>query len=385
MAFTLIPAEGSDFINRKELLEDMVETLSHPNIRMGFALYGIRRVGKTSIFKEVARRLAAQKAVVPVYFSVWKLVENTVEEFARKLSFAILDAYGDRVGFTYKAKNLVETSLSLLKDILRNLSLSLKLREEIEIVLASQYQGKSDAGAIIEQVFSFAEHIAQETNTRGILFLDEFPSVMELKNNNARVGEGIIRFIRTLHETQQHTIICISGSIRKTMEITVLSSASAFYKQLIIRKIDPLERKYIKELLSRNLPSISEEVVEKIWTFSRGIPFYAQAVGRQLERMEKVDISAVEQAITSFLTQEGAIILREQFSQLGPKERKIVEIMAKEDLCSISEISARTRESFTTTSRFLLYLEEKGVLEKVDKAKFQFQDSVFKQWLQQQD
>ena len=238
---------------------------------------------------------------------------------------------------------------------------------------------------MLERVFSLSEHLAQETNTRSVLFLDEFPSIVGLKKNNAQIGEGVIRFIRTLHETQQHTILCISGSIRKTMEITVLSSTSAFYKQFIIRKIGPLEKSHIKELLLRNFPEIPEVVVEKVWDFSRGIPFYAQAIGRQLERMEKIDRETVTQAIESFLTQEGAIIFREQFSQLSPKERKIIDVMAKYDLTSISEISTKAGESFTTVNRYLLYLEEKGVLEKVDKAKFQFEDHVFKQWLQLQN
>jgi AAA+ ATPase superfamily predicted ATPase len=386
MAFTLIPAEGSDFINRKELLSEMVSTLSNSKLHMGFALYGVRRVGKTSILKETSRQLSKHKMIVPIYFSLWSLVENTVEEFAKKLTITIIDAYSGQIGFTHKAKNLFEASLALLKELLQSLSISLKLREEIEIILTMHPSEKDDAGLIIERVFSLAEAFAQETKTRCILLLDEFPSLMELKKDNNQIGEGAIKLIRTLHETQKHTLLCISGSIKKTMEITAFHPGSAFYKQFINRKIEPLEKQHIKELLIWNLKKeVPEAVIEKVWNFTRGIPFYAQAIGRQLEGMNKINVEIVNRAIKSFLTQEGAIFFQEQFSQLSSKERKILDAMAKFDLISTSEIAMQINESSTTVNRFLLYLEEKGVLDKVDKGKFQFQDPVFKQWLQQQN
>ena len=57
MAFTLQPAVKGDFIDRDDILADMITTLRDKSIRMGFALVGPRRIGKTSILKEVAERL----------------------------------------------------------------------------------------------------------------------------------------------------------------------------------------------------------------------------------------------------------------------------------------------------------------------------------------
>jgi len=57
MAFTLQLAVKGDFIDRDDILADMITTLRDKCIRMGFALVGPRRIGKTSILKEVAERL----------------------------------------------------------------------------------------------------------------------------------------------------------------------------------------------------------------------------------------------------------------------------------------------------------------------------------------
>ncbi|HHD63894.1 MAG TPA: ATP-binding protein [Desulfobulbaceae bacterium] len=80
MVFTLQPAVKDDFVDRKYILADMLSSLEDGSTRMGFALVGPRRIGKTSILKEVVRRLRRGKGVVPVYFPLWDIVENTLPE-----------------------------------------------------------------------------------------------------------------------------------------------------------------------------------------------------------------------------------------------------------------------------------------------------------------
>lgn len=57
MQFTLKPVKGEGFIDRQELLEEMFSELTDINSTTGYAVYGKRRIGKTSILKEVQRRL----------------------------------------------------------------------------------------------------------------------------------------------------------------------------------------------------------------------------------------------------------------------------------------------------------------------------------------
>jgi len=49
MAFTLQPAIKDDVVNREDILMEMVSSLQDEGVRMGFALIGPRRIGKTSI------------------------------------------------------------------------------------------------------------------------------------------------------------------------------------------------------------------------------------------------------------------------------------------------------------------------------------------------
>jgi AAA+ ATPase superfamily predicted ATPase len=381
MAFTLRPATGGDFIDRKELIAEMIRTLSDRRTAIGFALYGRRRIGKTSIFKEVQRRLQQREGLVPVYFSLWDLVEGTLIEFSQQLSTAVLEAYRPRLQLRLKAKSLLQTSREILRDILRDLKISVKLREDIEFLFSLERNRRESEARLLEKTFSLPEGLAEQTKTRCVLFLDEFPTLIELKNGS---GEGLIRKIRTIQEDLKHTVLCISGSIRRTMEITVLTSASAFYGQFILKEVGPLEKKDVKALIERNLPArLTAEALEELYEFTCGIPFYVQFLGRQLlaldlERVERSDIAA---AATHFLEEEGDLLFREEFERLSPKERMFAVAMASHLLDSPSAVARKTEESLNTVGRYLGYLEEKGVIRREARGIYRFEDPVFACWL----
>ena len=105
-----------------------------------------------SIFREVGRCLKEKKWVVPVYFSVWDLFEVRVEEFVRKLTVAILDGYGARVPLRYKAKNLLKLPLALLKETMKETGITLKLQDEIEILLSFGKEKSLDYDELIEDL-----------------------------------------------------------------------------------------------------------------------------------------------------------------------------------------------------------------------------------------
>lgn len=133
--------------------------------------------------------------------------------------------------------------------------------DEIEIELLRKDK-VLDTNVLIEKVFALTEDLSKEFNIRTVLMLDEFPSLIDVVNGK-KLGEGVIRKIRTIHERLERTILCISGSIRKTMDMAVLSSSSAFYRQFIVKNISPFDKVTTGELLSKNLAQkISPQVVK---------------------------------------------------------------------------------------------------------------------------
>lgn len=109
MGFTLQPATKEDFIDREDILEEMLHTLTDKKVRMGYALVGPRRIGKTSIFKEVSRRLNQRKDIVAVYFSLWNLIENTAVKFCNQITISIIEATKKRLSLKYKIQHILKT------------------------------------------------------------------------------------------------------------------------------------------------------------------------------------------------------------------------------------------------------------------------------------
>jgi len=383
--FTLRPVWGEGFLDREELVAEMVDTLASPSQRMGFALVGKRRMGKTSIFLETERRLREEKGVVPVYFSLWELVEATPAEFARELVRSSLDAFQGcgALPLKVKAKNLVAAPLGLLQDLLRQVRISVRLREEFEVLLVLSREGaRGDPGDLISRAFRFPEALAEETGVRCALFLDEFPSVLELRHGGKSLGEGAVRRLRTEYERMEAVVLSISGSVRSTMEAVALGAGSAFWRQFIVREVGPLPQEAVRELFRRELGKpLTEEAFAALWEFTRGIPFYVQFIGRELSRRGgRIGPEEVKEAVEEFLSEEGDVLFREEWGRLSPKERKIVLALAQ-GVTSPSRIAEAVGETPNAVSRYLQYLAEKEVAERVGPGAWTLADPVFSSWL----
>jgi AAA+ ATPase superfamily predicted ATPase len=383
MAFTLQPAVKDDFIDREEILADMLSTLEDESTRMGFALVGPRRIGKTSILKEVVRRLEGKKGIVPIYFSLWDLVENTLPELCSRITLSIVEGFKPHLSLKLKMKKLLKVPALKFFEVLRSLDMKISLFDEIEIALRMGKSGEIDPNTLIEKVFLFGEKIAKENGVRLILALDEFPSIMDVKNKT-KLGEGIVKKIRTIYEGLENTVLCISGSIRKTMEITALSPSSAFYRQFVIRNIEPFDLKATTEILENNIDAkISAEAISRFYELTGGIPFYLQFLGRELGRFSAASVGPpeIENSFDQFLLQEGDILFAEQIKSFSDKEKMILSRMACYGLKTPAQIQKSSGEPSNVVSRYMEYFLSKGVLQREKKGIYQFTDPVFEVWL----
>ncbi len=377
MRFTLQPVKGDEFVNRTEILSEILFELKNKRSTTGYALYGKRRVGKTSILKEVQRQLDETDDIVTVYYSVWNLVEFTLPEFCHRFSMAIIDAYRPHIGLKHKAKDLLQTPISVLRKMLDKAEFKI-VYHEIEFLLSTN--AKTDKDVAVERVFDMSEKLAKITGTKCVLLLDEFPSLIDLKSDNVKVGEAILKKIRTISEEWERTSLCISGSIRSTMELTVLLSTSPFYRQMIVKEVKPLKKEYVGEILRRNI-DIPDEGIDEIYNFSGGIPFYIQFIGKMIERAGETTLESIKGLENEFLMEEGDILFKGEFNALSSKERLIVMNIANGHH-SPKELGNVIGGRVSNISHFLMYLREMGYVSKEDRGYYVLEDPVFERWMQ---
>jgi len=381
--FTLTEASGDSFIDREDLLSEMLKTLSEPKLRMGYALYGIRRIGKSSILKELESRLKKKKGIVPIYFNVWNLDLSTVPEFVENFTAEALEAYENLIGIK-KDRKLSDYPKETIKFILKNVKLKAKILEEVEVLLT--YNDEPDPQPkSITRAFEAIDQIAAETKTRAVVLLDEFPNITGLTYEGKKIGPQIIKSIRvTYGQKLENTVLCIAGSTKSTMNETVIDKTSPFYRQLIVREVKPLEKRFVRKIITAGVDwGLTDEAVDRIYKFTKGIPFYVQFIGRQLymHDRKKTDEEKIREIIDEFLQEEGNIIFLKEFKDLSRKEREVIVILAMGEERKLSAVSKKLMDPLANVHTIARNLADKGVLEKTGKGEYEFTDTIFKKWI----
>ncbi len=379
MSFSLKPVVGKEFVGRKEILQRLFSELENEKSINGFALYGKRRVGKTSILLETKRRLEEKQKIVPIYISVWDLVEWRLDELCAKIISETVNAYKPRLGLPFKFEEIMRMSYAGVSEFLKKLEVKAEVADLITLGVSLSKERPHDLNKNVEDAFLFPEKMAQRTDTKVVLMIDEFPSIVELTNGK-KLGIGIMGKLRTIHEKYKKTTLCVSGSIMKTMENAVLSPSAAFYGQLTPINVPPLSLEETTELLKANLGAkITLKSITKLFELTNGFSLYVNAIGIKLSNKKKIGEEEITTAFDEFLSEEGSLIFKRDFYICSSKERSIL-IQMCQGKTSITQIANGMDSSPATVGKLMSYLEEKGVVEKSEE-KYTLVDPVFEKWI----
>lgn len=383
MSFYLTPVTGDLLINREKELNLLLTELSKKNSRIGFSLSGVRRIGKTSILKEVKKRLEKQGIVV-VYVSVWGIIPDTLETFIATIFDETLDAFKDKIPLKMKLSNLIKLGKDGILELLKHLKLSVELGNEISYTISYVKGEESDVNKATHNALKLIDKLAEKTKTKSVLIIDEFPSMTELKVGKKMIGSSIIKSIRTINEDYKNTLLVISGSFMHTMQKVALSSSAPFYKQLVNLEIKPLDSAAIRDFIKKYLKKkISKEGLDLLLEKSSGIPYNLQILGRQMCELKEntLDRTSVKTAIDEILKREGEFHFKDYLNMMQSTEIKVLKTMAVYDVNSPSKISDATNMELNEVTSLLKLLLDKGLIKRIDRGQYQFADNMLKTWL----
>jgi len=383
MPFYLTPVTGDLLINREKEIEQLLSELTRKNSRIGFSLTGVRRIGKTSILKEVKKRLEKQGIVV-IYISVWNTIPDTLETFIANLFDETITSFKDKFPLKMKISNLVKMGRSGITDLLKHLNLSVEFEDKISYTVSYVKGEESDVSKATSNIFNLIDKLAEKTKTKCVLIIDEFPSLVELKIGKKMIGPSIIKTIRTINEDYTKTSLIISGSFMHTMQQVALDSSAPFYKQLVNLEIDSLEDKAIRDFVRKYLKKkINKEGLESLIEKSSGIPYNLQMLGRQLDNLKEdtLNESSVSKAIDEILKREGDLHFKDYLNMMQSTEIKVVKTMAVYDVNGPKDIGNAGNMRLNDVTALLKILSDKGVVKKIERGQYYFTDNMFKIWL----
>lgn len=387
MTFLLTPATGSGFIGRKELVSELVTELSSKN-KIGFSLSGIRRIGKTSVLREVERQLTSKHGIPVIYLSTWRISPATVDQFVRVLNHSTISTFEDSLPAKFKFEELLTAGAGAFSRLLHNLKLSAGVGKDLEVSVSYVRGEGEDVGDALSKSFSLVEDMAKMTNKRCVLMLDEFPSLIDLTygSRNQKIGESIIKLARTLYEEFEYTKLVISGSYRGTLENIVVKQRAPFYRQLLLREVKPFDDTEYTQFLRHYLPDLKfadDATKDQLYKVTSGIPYSLQLLARQMtfKKIGELDTKQLKAVTEELLQTEGELLFKEYVDVLSPSEVKVVRALAKTPQARPNKVASEQFMDARTVAASLGRLQKEGIIQKEGRASYKFSDNLFAEWL----
>lgn len=292
---TTLPVVGSEFRDRTTQLarlSDAVERLRRGSPRW-VALLGPRKVGKTSLLLETARR--SSPPVVFAILDVFDLVPVT-DEVLRLLVLRVIDrVFSAECGQSLEATVDPAGYRAALSGAPRFARLSADLRALLldlrELKLGAQ---------VTARLLDVPERLAQQLGVFIVVAIDEFQELAGLRVG--RPAAEVLPMLRSAWQKHRRVAYVVSGSARSMMLDLVSSQRSPFFGHFELMEIGEFEAHDAVELLTDSVPQLGKALAVRAVEALGGNPFYLQLLGEQLGGASgALDEGALKEALSRLL------------------------------------------------------------------------------------
>lgn len=329
MYSTSVPVTAGNFSDRRNELAELEGLVR--NLQAGsptwLAIVGPRKIGKTSLLLEMARRAAAPSVAFILIdcFEELPVLPDIFKRYALRLVDAAL---GANLGTSLEAlaRNPAEYRAALQHSAGFD-----ALRPELRAQLLELPERKADA----ETVRSSLDLPEQLAEALGIHFLVVWDEFQELASSaSGRTGADLLPLMRSSWQRHRRTGYVISGSARAMLRELVTSQRSPFFQHFSLLELGPFGRRDAVHLLMDNAPPewpVSEALAGRAFDILGGHPFYLQMLGEALTRQTPQDQeSAFKQALQELLfsrTGRLALYFENEFRRLVGRSGYLLKIL----------------------------------------------------------
>ena len=373
-------------VNELAVLDQVADDLLNGRPRH-IALFGLRRIGKTLVCQEQMRRLHAGAHVLPVYLNLEDIVTSP-EIFAQRYVgltcfWAVARGAGPMDAYL-SATDLLQTAAGAMPVVAQTIGALLN-------ELAKQ---KSEYSTLLTIAFEFPERLAAALGKPCMLFLDEFPELVNLRSFPG-IGDPL-RHFRAALQRQTQVAYVITGSAISATEHIVRDHESPLFLQFRALELHPFTVEDTRVLTERLIGPLPGAAHAAIHTYTFGHPFYVTALAEQVRELaagatETVGADQVAQAfILEALESRGQIYgycrylhdVSLQRARGYSVLKAILQLLAVEDGLHLSEIARRARRQPAATREYLQRLMEVDLIVEREGC-YYYADPVFRYWVAQ--
>lgn len=346
--------EARMFFGREDVFEWIKHSLSGRYVDHILVIHGQRRVGKTSVLKQLPHRLPER--YIPVFFDLQGRTHTTLDRF-----------------LWWLAREIVRV---------------LKQDRTIVVPLPEKLAFAEDPEYFDGQFLpSLQPHLGDHNL---LLTFDEFDTLEEAAVKEA-LARPLVDHLRQLMGHEGLNFIFSIGSSGRKLE-NMQASYTEFFKAALYKKISFLGQEAARSLITRPVEGLLEYdrgSVDQIYEITSGHPYFTQLVCHELfsycQKTEKRRVSEADvQAVLDDVVERGTVNLKFVWDEASDLEKWVLAGLAhlegKVDARALADFLLRQRVRFSDQDLLsaLLHLHEKDVLTEANR----FVIYLMRIWLQ---
>lgn len=352
------------------------------------ALFGLRRIGKTLLLKELIRQvLLSYDEVVPAYMDFSALCsspENFVLGYVGSLCYWLLEK-GQTDPEPYLNAGTLPVVLARHGED--------DLLAEIQPILQELKGAKPDRQTLLRQAFRFPRLASARLGKHLVLAFDEFQEIRTLENFPD--SRNVLALFRAEMQTQSGILYFLAGSAMSILTHLLSHPDSPLFSQFSRLAVGPFPPASTKTLVNRLISEeLDPDIFPLIQSLTVGHPYYITALSRRLSYLIEVvqrpaTSDTVKQAfLIETLAPDGRIydfcryvydLSLQKASGYGSL-KAVLQILAAEEGLTASQIGRRLRVTAATASDYLRWLCEVDLIQEKDHLYF-FRDPVLRFWV----
>lgn len=394
------PVTGESFYNREGELRRLLYAARDlkAGIKRYYALIGMRKVGKTSVLREFARLVEADRKIVTTIIDCNEACVSPTSFFSEYV-VRVIDAYLMKSGTAKKTGLLAGAALDDAQYLtvaanVKALGLN-SLGHGIDVLFAlARPLAEAQHKATCVAAADLPESIGQESGLFFVVILDEFQRAASLNGfkETKRVVGDIFAFLRSRWQGHSMVNYWISGSEISLMEQILNREASPFFQQFATMRVasfsDSASRKLLIDLFEKSNYSVSQDLIQKMVELTGGNPFYLQVMGEELckNAVDKdPDVNTLKTTLQEVLFNPGGrlysyceALFSGTVRSSSSLERTLAAIASKHQ--RPTAISRKLRIPVGTANSYLVRLIDLDLIKKTDTS-YDFVDPLFRLWV----
>jgi len=266
-------------VDRESEIGTLVSSMLDSKKNLNYAVIGFRRIGKTTILKEVKRRLTEGKLIV-VYLD-FSLRRYDPIGFFKDVVNEATRAYHDLASPKHTVLDNVRAVVRRMAQLGRA-----RIRTEITVdpvtgqpsigVLPYLKEEEPDYSAVFRSTFDYVNQIADRSKTRAVIIIDEFQYMTEWKRYSGL--EAVSEQLKSVIESRGDVSFIVSGSRSHFLKDFLSSGRSPLFGLFNIIEVSHLDEEASKELYVMNDSTAGEKDAEEAYRLVSGHPYYLVAL-----------------------------------------------------------------------------------------------------------